>query len=150
MHLLAFNTELRSPVRRQFIRENPSVIPTTAFRSSSHPLIQSNHISWVVDIDDEYSEVELGRLRGYIARQNPQAKAIIESLASESSAVSLSSKTHLKENVLVLFDSPIHHYLTSKFYTEMKSTSDKVVPTWDYEVVEVYGTARIYFGSSFG
>ena len=110
MRLPAFNAELRSPVLREFIRENPSVIPTTAVRSSSHLLIQSSHVPWVVDIDDEDGEVELGRLRGHIARQNPQAKAIIESLASESSAVSLSSKTHLKEDVLVLFNSLIYHY----------------------------------------
>jgi transcriptional regulator len=31
-----------------------------------------------VDVDDDDSEVELGKLRGHMARQNPQAKAIIE------------------------------------------------------------------------
>jgi transcriptional regulator len=145
MHIPAHNAELRPPVLRQFIRENPLGVLTTAIRSSSYPLLQSSHIPWIVDVDDEDNEAVLGRLRGHIARQNPQAKAIIESLTTKSSDIPTSPKTHLEEDVLVLFNGPIHHYVTPQFYTETKPTSGKVVPTWDYEAVQVYGTARIYF-----
>lgn len=88
-----------------------------------------------MDGDDEDSEAGLGRLRGHIARQNPQSKAIIEYLNAESSDVTSSPKTHLEEDVLVIFNGPVHHYVTPKFYTETKPTSGKVVPTWDYEAV---------------
>jgi len=143
MHLPAFHAELRPCVLRQFLRDNPLGILTTAIRTPSHPLIQSSHIPWVVDVDDDNSETELGKLRGHIARQNPQAKAIIESLTTESSDTS--PKAYLEEDVLVLFNGPAHHYVTPKFYKETKPTSGKVVPTWDYEAVQVYGTAKVYF-----
>jgi transcriptional regulator len=78
MHLPAVTAVLRLPVLRRFIRENPLGILTTAIKSPSHPSLQSSHIPWVVDVDDDDSEVELGKLRGHMARQNPQAKAIIE------------------------------------------------------------------------
>ncbi|KFY28459.1 hypothetical protein V493_02923 [Pseudogymnoascus sp. VKM F-4281 (FW-2241)] len=156
MHLPADNAEYRMPVLRKFIQENPLGILTTAIRSTSHPFLQLSHIPWIVDGDDEDSEAGLGRLRGHIARQNPQAKAMIESLTPELSETGITPelsetgipaplKTHLEEDVLVLFNGPVHHYVTPQFYTETKPTSGKVVPTWDYEAVEVYGTARIYF-----
>ncbi|KFY38650.1 hypothetical protein V494_04281 [Pseudogymnoascus sp. VKM F-4513 (FW-928)] len=149
MHLPANNAEHRPPVLRKFIRDNPLGILTTAIRSSSYPFLQSSHIPWVVDGCDEDSGAGLGSLRGHIARQNPQSKAIIESLTPESSDTDIPAppRTHLEEDVLVLFNGPVHHYLTPQFYTETKPATGKVVPTWDYEAVEVYGTARIYFDS---
>ncbi|KAK9342588.1 putative FMN-binding domain-containing protein [Lipomyces starkeyi] len=142
MYLPSYHAELNLPVLRQFVRENPLGILTTAIKSSSHPLLQSSHIPWILDVEDNDSETELGRLRGHIARQNPQAKAIIESLTHESTST---PNKYLEEKVLVLFNGPVHHYVTPKFYTETKPTSGKVVPTWDYSAVQVYGAARIYF-----
>jgi transcriptional regulator len=142
MHLPAVNAVFRPPVLRRFIRENPLGILTTGIKSSSYPFLQSSHIPWIVDAKDEDSEIELGRLRGHIAVQNPQAKAIVQSLTSESSGT---PKSYLEDDVLVLFNGPVHHYVTPHFYTDTKPATGKVVPTWDYDAVEVYGTARIYF-----
>ncbi|KAK9352990.1 putative FMN-binding domain-containing protein [Lipomyces doorenjongii] len=107
MYLSTYHAESNLPVLRQFVRENPLGILTTAI-SSSHPLLQSSHIPWILDVEDNDSETEL-------------------------------------EKVLVLFNGPVHHYVTPKFYTETKPTSGKVVPTSDYSAVQVYGAARIYF-----
>jgi hypothetical protein len=58
MHLPAVTAVLRPPVLRRFIRENPLGTLTTAIKSPSHPSLQSTHIPWVVDVDDDDSEVE--------------------------------------------------------------------------------------------
>lgn len=50
---------------------------------------------------------------------------------------------------MILFTSPVQHYVTPKFYVETKPATGKVVPTWDYAAVQAYGTATIYFDSSF-
>lgn len=50
----------------------------------------------------------------------------------------------LQREVMILFNSPVHHYVTPKFYTETKPSTGKVVPTWNYAAVEAYGTATIY------
>lgn len=148
MHLPAITAVTRLPVLRRFIRDNPLGILTTAIKSSSHPFLQSSHIPFIIDVEDEDSEVELGKLRGHIARQNPQAKAIIESLTPGPSDTPSSAKIYLEDDILVLFNGPVHHYVTPQFYTETKPATGKVVPTWDYEAVQVYGTARIYFDTS--
>lgn len=36
----------------------------------------------------------------------------------------------------------------SKFYVETKPATGKVVPTWNYTAVQVYGTATIFFDTS--
>ena len=71
-------TDLR--VLRHLVQENPLGLLTTVISSpsGSYPLAQASHIPWVLDIKDKESETELGTLRGYLARQNPQSKAIIE------------------------------------------------------------------------
>ncbi|KAL5628663.1 hypothetical protein BROUX41_002054 [Berkeleyomyces rouxiae] len=131
MHLLACHAEHRPEVLHSFILQNPLGILTTSIRSNTHPLIQSSHIPWVLDS-------ERGRLRGHIARQNPQSKAIIESLANAAAT------DVLADDVLVLFNGSVHHYVTPKFYKKTKPETAKVVPTWDYEAVEAYGKAYIY------
>jgi transcriptional regulator len=97
-----------------------------------------------LDVDDESSESELGRLRGHLARQNPQSKAIIEDLTSKTSPRN-NDKNTLDQEVLIIFNSPIQHYVPPKFYTESKPTTAKVVPTWNYAAVQIYGKATFYF-----
>lgn len=93
-------------------------------------------------MEDEGSETELGRLRGHLARQNPQSKAIIEEI---NSLKSVSSSTNVLEyDVLIIFTSPAHHYVTPKLYTETKPASGKVVPTWNYAAVQVYSRAKVF------
>ncbi|KAL2889093.1 negative transcriptional regulator-like protein [Ceratocystis lukuohia] len=139
MHLPSCNAEKRPEVLHDFIRHNPLGILTTSIRSETYPLLQSSHIPWVLDnVGTDDSQASLGRLCGHIARQNPQSKAIIESLAQNDST------NVLADDVLVLFNGPVHHYVTAKFYKKTKPETGKTVPTWDYEAVEVYGKARIY------
>ncbi|KAI1253705.1 hypothetical protein MGN70_004097 [Eutypa lata] len=143
MHLRDVHADATIPMLRELIRENPLGILTTAISSSTYPLIQSSHIPFVLDVQDESSETELGVLRCHIARQNPQAKAIIDSLESGPQG----NAGCLEQEVLVLFNSPIHHYVTPKFYTETKPDSGKVVPTWNYAAAQAYGRAKVYYDS---
>lgn len=142
MHLPAVNVEKRPDVLHEFIRQNPLGILTTAIESESHPFLQSSHIPWLVDPKFEDNTSGLGRLRGHIARQNPQTKAIIESCTLASKEL---SPNVLERDVLVIFNGPVHHYVTPKFYKQTKPDSGKVVPTWDYEAVEVHGKAKVYY-----
>ncbi|KII93577.1 hypothetical protein PLICRDRAFT_35805 [Plicaturopsis crispa FD-325 SS-3] len=137
MHLPAANAEYDIPTLRQFIRDNPLGIFTTAIPSPAHPLLQSSHIPWILDVHDESSPTELGTLRGHMARANPQAKALVAR-----------GTRALQEEFMVLFNGPAHHYVTPKWYTETKPATGRTVPTWDYAAVEVYGRATIYFDAA--
>jgi transcriptional regulator len=155
MYLRAVHAETYIPVLRQFIRDNPLGIITTAIPSKTQPFIQSSHIPWILDVQDDSSETELGKLRGHMARANPQSKTMIESIlktqtASANSDFEADSLAHdnghfLEEEVLILFNGPAHSYVTPKFYVETKPSTGKVVPTWNYSAVQVYGRARIYY-----
>lgn len=127
------------------IRDNPLGLLTTAISSPNFPLLQTSHIPFVLDIHDESSETELGSLRGHVARQNPQSKAMIEALSSREPDAT--GRNVLEQEVLVMFNSPTHHYVTPKFYTETKPATGKVAPTWNYAAVQVYGRATVYFDS---
>ncbi|POR34094.1 Uncharacterized protein TPAR_05731 [Tolypocladium paradoxum] len=138
MFFPAAHTEKSLPVLRQLIRQYPLGVLTTAIPSDGHPLILSSHIPWVIDVDDDSSETELGRLRGHLARQNPQSKVMMDAVSSAGSST-------LKQEVQVLFTAAPHHYVTPKFYIETKPTTAKVVPTWNYAAVQAYGRATLYF-----
>lgn len=140
MYLRSVHAELSIPRLRAFMLENPLGILTTAISTPGFPLIQSSHIPWVVDIADDADEAQLPRIRGHLARQNPQSKAIIQHVEQNGSST-------LKEEVMILFNGPAHHYITPKFYTETKPASGKVVPTWNYSAVQAYGTATVYVDS---
>lgn len=142
MYLRAAHVETHIPTLRQLIRDFPLGILTTAISSTAGPFIQSSHIPFLLDVGDESSETELGRLRGHLARANPQSKAMIEAVLSKNQG---NGSTVLTDEVLVLFTSPVQHYVTPKFYTETKPATGKVVPTWNYAAVQAYGRARVYF-----
>ena len=145
MYLRAIHAEQHVPTLRAFIRANPLGIFTTAIDSPSFPLLQSSHIPFVLDVQDESSETELGVLRGHMARANPQAKALIEAVTKDSTgdAESTAPQT-LTRDVMVLFNGPADHYVTPKFYIETKPTTGKVVPTWNYSAVQCYGQLTVY------
>ncbi|KAM5354260.1 hypothetical protein ACJ41O_000910 [Fusarium nematophilum] len=140
MHLRTPHGESDLRVLRQLIRENPLGLLTTAISSPNFPFLQTSHIPFVLDVEDETSETELGRLRGHIARANPQSKAMIETLIETPQLDNI-----IEQDVIVIFNSPVQHYITPKFYTETKPTTGKVVPTWNYAAAQVYGRARIFF-----
>ncbi|KAF5641234.1 transcriptional regulator [Fusarium sp. NRRL 25303] len=140
MYIRAAHAEADLRVLRRLIHENPLGMLTTGIKSQTHSFLQSSHIPFLLDVKDESSETELGRLRGHLARQNPQSKAMIEHCTSNPSL-----KNYLEEEVLVIFTKPAHHYVTPKFYTETKPANGKVVPTWNYAAAQVYGKARVYY-----
>lgn len=140
MYLRAIHAESHIPTLRKLIHDYPLGVLTTAIPSQTQPFIQSSHIPWILDVQDESNETELGKLRGHMARQNPQSQTIIENLTASGSKV-------LEQEVLVLFTTTPHHYVTPKFYTETKPATGKVVPTWNYAAVQAYGKASFYFDS---
>lgn len=147
MYLRSDHAESDLRVLRQLIRENPLGLFTTAIASPSYPFLQSSHIPFVLDIDDESSETELGRLRAHMARANPQAKAIIDDIKRRQAAGD-SSPTTLQQDVLIMFTSSVQHYVTPKFYTTTKPATGKVVGTWNYAAVQVYGKATFYIDAN--
>ncbi|KAF2142346.1 uncharacterized protein K452DRAFT_286774 [Aplosporella prunicola CBS 121167] len=144
MYLPSIHAEEHIPSLREFIRANPLGILTTAIDSQTYPTIQSSHIPFILDIKDENDEAELGTLRGHMARANPQTKAMIENVTEGPSKETL---PRLEKEVMVLFNGPVQHYVTPKFYKETKPATGKTVPTWDYSAVQVYGKATIFFDS---
>ncbi|KAF4309983.1 Negative transcriptional regulator [Botryosphaeria dothidea] len=151
MHLRAPHAEHHLPTLRAFLRAHPLGVLTTAIASPtrSFPFLQSTHIPWLLDVaDDESSATELGILRGHMARANPQAQALIEHFkgkGEDPAADDDGAPGMLEHDVLVLFQAPAHHYVSPRFYAQTKPSTGKVVPTWDYAAVQVYGRARVYF-----
>ena len=163
MYLRAVHAEAEIRILQQLILENPLGIFTTAIKSPNHPLIQSSHIPFVLDVpstaagetnsngdDDEQNlpKKNAGILRGHMAKQNPQAKVLMEAAAQQQQQQQQQREgqdmrnleaVELPEEVLVLFHGPHHHYVTPKFYTETKPQTGKVVPTWDYVAAQAYG-----------
>ncbi|KAE8147352.1 transcriptional regulator PAI 2-type [Aspergillus avenaceus] len=141
MYLRAIHAETSTKALFELIQNNPLGVITTAIPSSAHHFIQSSHIPWVLDVISEDPDAPVkGVLRGHMAKQNPQAKAIIESL----NTAGLPSASSLQQEVQILFTGQYHHYITPKFYTETKPDTGKVVPTWNYSAVQVHGKAKIY------
>ncbi|CAF3648979.1 hypothetical protein SNK03_007030 [Fusarium graminearum] len=140
MYIKGPHAEPELPVLRKLIQDNPLGLITTAIPSPNYPFLQSSHIPFVLDIDDEEDETKLGKLRGHLARVNPQSKAMIENLTENPHLNNI-----IEQDVIVIFNSPIQHYVTPKFYTETKPTTGKVVPTWNYAAAQVYGRARIFY-----
>jgi len=142
MYLRAVHAELNIPALRKFIRDNPLGILITALPSLNFPTLQCTHIPWVLDVTDEHSKTELGTLRGHLAKRNPHSTAMIEAIQRHTP-----SNGSLEQEVSVLFNGPAHAYVTPKFYVETKPDSGKVVPTWNYSAVQLYGKATIFFDS---
>ncbi|CAI7652941.1 unnamed protein product [Penicillium glandicola] len=148
MYLRAVHAEGQIPVLQQLIRDNPLGILTTAIKSPIYSFIQSSHIPFVLDVPpstENDDTIPTGILRGHMAKQNPQAKALMEALAEQNAAGN--NKLELTDEVLILFNGPHHHYVTPKFYTETKPVSSKVVPTWNYSAVQAYGKISVYCNS---
>lgn len=142
MYLRTAHAEDEIPLLQQFIHDNPLGILTTAIKSDEHAYIQSSHIPFILDTP---AGSENGILRGHVAKQNPQAKALMEALAQQQAQGS--NTLELPDEVLILFNGPHHHYVTPKFYTETKPVSGKVVPTWNYSAVQAYGKISVYCDS---
>jgi transcriptional regulator len=142
MYLRTVHAEFDIPSLREFIKDNPLGILITAIPSPNFPTIQCSHIPWVLDVTDDSSNTELGTLRGHMARMNPHSKALIEAVQATAP-----SNGPLELEISVLFNGPVHSYVTPKFYVDTKPTTGKVVPTWNYSAVQAYGKATLFFDS---
>ncbi|KAL2855857.1 hypothetical protein BJY01DRAFT_203884 [Aspergillus pseudoustus] len=146
MYLRAVHAEAQIQVLQQLIQDNPLGILTTAIKSPHYPLIQSSHIPFVLDVPKTPDgSLSNGVLRGHMAKQNPQAKALMEALAAQQEQGK--AGLELTDEVLILFNGPHHHYVTPKFYTETKPATGKVVPTWNYAAAQAYGKIRVFCDS---
>lgn len=146
MYLREIHAEKHISTLYQFIKENPLGLLITALDSKTAPFLQSSHIPWVLDIPDDKNEKNLGTLRGHIVRANPQAKAFVETTKGAlESEINIDGSYSLTRDVLVIFNGPAYHYVTPKFYTETKPATGKVVPTWNYSAVQVYGRAIVFY-----
>ncbi|KAJ5763421.1 FMN-binding split barrel-like protein [Penicillium manginii] len=112
---------------------------------------------------------DLGTLRGHIARANPHTKALIEAVTEAGDAGDVTGPNSvvkqeeegdrqgqsqsqgqgqgqgqvLPGEVLIVFTSPVDHYITPQFYAGSVG-SGKVAPTWNYAAVQVYGRMVVY------
>jgi transcriptional regulator len=112
----------------QHFREDDPAVQHALVRA--HPLgllvtsgdegLEANLIPFVIDP----SAGERGMLRGHLARPNPQWRSFDPGV-----------------DVLVVFQGP-EGYITPSWYAT-KAESGKVVPTWNYAVVQVHGRLRI-------
>lgn len=89
MYLRAAHAEANVALLQEFVKQNPLGILTTAIKSAIHPFIQSSHIPFILDVaesgdtnanDTEDGHKTYGILRGHMAKQNPQAKVLMEAL----------------------------------------------------------------------
>ncbi len=70
------------------------------------------------------TDLGMGTLQAHMARANPQWRALAAGA-----------------EVLIVFQGP-DHYITPAWY-ETKRETGKVVPTWNYAIVQVRGTVRV-------
>lgn len=100
----------------ELIRNCPLATLVTRDEASG---VEANHIPLHLELDKE----GLGRLQGHIARANPLANGLNEDM-----------------DVLAIFHGP-QAYISPSWYAT-KAETGKVVPTWNYVAVHVYGILR--------
>ncbi|KAE8151435.1 transcriptional regulator [Aspergillus avenaceus] len=141
MFISSVHAETDTATLLQFIRENPLGMLITGIESSLD-FLQCTHVPCVLDLPQEAGQsFPNGRLRAHIAKQNPQVKGMIEALDNKPNVM------QLDKDVLVVFNGKHDHYVTPKYYVETKPDSGKVVPTWNYSAVQVYGKLSLYYDS---
>jgi transcriptional regulator len=116
MYLPAHFHEARTPVLHALIRANPLATLVTLDASG----LVANHIPMEIDA----TVGALGLLRGHVARGNPMWK------------------THRPEVEAMAVFQGAHDYITPAYYAT-KAETGKVVPTWNYATVHVYGPLRV-------
>lgn len=140
MYIRDTHAERDTAALAAFIRANPFGTLTTSIPHPTIDTLQSTHIVWV--LDEAPSPTGLV-LRGHMARANPQSRAIIDALQARGAG-----NGELADDVLVLFTSATHSYVTPRWMTASKAESGKVTPTWQFAAVQVYGRPRIYHSRS--
>jgi transcriptional regulator len=109
--------ENRTDTLHAFIREHPFAALVTWGPNG----LLATHAPMLLDADAKPQSV----LRCHIARANPQWRELQSSPAA-----------------LVIFSGP-HHYISPSWYPSTQEHG-RVVPTWNYVAVHVWGRARIF------
>ena len=147
MYIRPVHAELDLPTLHAFIRANPLGLFTTSIPHATHDTIQTSHIPFIL-----HPEGDKGVLRGHMARANPQCKVLIDSVKPRTSfwgsTQSSPEGDRLADDILILFNAPTHAYVTPSFYSSTKPKTGKVVPTWNYAAVQVYGKCRIHHANT--
>ena len=118
-------------VMQDFISEHPFGALITSSASTG---LFATHMPWLMD----WSRGPHGVLQGHIARANPQ-HGFSES-GSSKGGPSSGGPSSGGTDALVLFTGP-DAYVTPSWYPT-KALHGKVVPTWNYVAVHVYGRLR--------
>jgi transcriptional regulator len=110
--------EIRPDVLHGLLREHP--LGMLISNGPEGPV--ANLLPFLLDADVPPN----GRLRAHLARANPQWRLLADNPASP---------------VLIVFQG-VDSYVTPSWY-ETKRETGKVVPTWNYAMVQVRGTVRV-------
>jgi transcriptional regulator len=116
MYLPAHFSEARPAVLRAFVRDHPLGLLVTQSRGGD---IDANSIPFILDADGDAP----GVLRAHVARANP-----VWTTARDD------------DDALVVFQGP-HGYVSPAWYPS-KAEHGKVVPTWNYLMVQARGRLR--------
>ena len=116
MYIPKFNQETRLDVMHALIESRPLATLVTMSNSG----LFASHLPMVVD----RGEGTYGTLRGHLSRANNQWRDLSPSVEA-----------------LAIFSGD-QHYISPNWYPG-KTEDGKVVPTWNYAVVHVYGPLRI-------
>jgi transcriptional regulator len=84
------------------------------------------------------ADAGLNKLRGHLARANPHAVQLLARCAENSNGV----------EAMLLF-SPTDGYISPAWYPSKSTNGGKVLPTWNYELVQVHGRVRIVEDETF-
>jgi transcriptional regulator len=118
MYLPAHFNEARPAVLRAFIHDHPLGLLVTQNRDGG---IDANSVPFILDADGE--DAGPGVLRAHVARANP-----------------LWTTARDDVDALVVFQGP-HGYVSPAWYPS-KAEHGKVVPTWNYVMVQARGRLR--------
>lgn len=116
MYLPPLFREDRLDIQHELIRRHPLGLLVTAGSSG----LLANPIPFLVDPNGS----ELGVLQAHLARANPQWRELAN-----------------VAECLVVFQGP-EAYVTPSWYATKRETG-KVVPTWNYAIVQVWGRPRV-------
>jgi transcriptional regulator len=116
MYLPTHFSESRPAVLRAFVRDHPLGLLVT---QNGNGGVDANSVPFVLDADGD----EPGVLRAHVARANPVWKT---------------ARTDV--DALVVFQGP-HGYVSPAWYPS-KAEHGKVVPTWNYVMVQARGRLR--------
>ncbi|HEX4234101.1 MAG TPA: FMN-binding negative transcriptional regulator [Caldimonas sp.] len=116
MYLPAHFSEARPAVLRAFVRDHPLGLLVTQTRSGD---IDANSVPFILDAEGDAP----GVLRAHVARANPVWTTARDDV-----------------DALVVFQGP-HGYVSPAWYPS-KAEHGKVVPTWNYLMVQARGRLR--------